>query len=109
TKPVPNRPFTQRVPRLDWFDGTSSVMSASRSSVWRRGLRPSLDSPATTLTTRPQPTPQEGQVVSTRRAIRAGASFGERAPVGHVATHWPHEVHTEAASAPSPKTPTLVA
>jgi hypothetical protein len=31
------------------------------------------------------------------------------APVGQVATHWPHEVHTEEAMAPSPNTPTLVA
>src|SRR2546422_4076840 len=57
----------------------------------------------------PQPTPQYGHVVSTFRAILAGVSFGRRAPVGHVATHWPHEVQTDEDMAPSAKTPTLVA
>ncbi len=57
----------------------------------------------------PQPTPQYGHVVSTLRTIRAAGSLGRRAPVGQVATHWPHEVHTDEAMAPSPKTPTRVA
>ena len=40
-----------------------------------------------TLSVMPQPTPQYGHVVSTSRAIGAGASFGRSAPVGQVATH----------------------
>ena len=84
-------------------------MSASRSPAWTRGLRPPLDSPAITPSVIPQPTPQYGHVVSTRLATVAGVSLGRSAPVGHVATHWPHEVQTEDARAPSPKTPTRVA
>ena len=57
----------------------------------------------------PQPTPQYGHVVSTCRAIGAGASFGRSAPVGQVATHWPHEVQIDDAMGPSPNTPTRVA
>src|SRR6188474_605009 len=38
----------------------------------------------------------------------AGTSFGRRAPVGHVATHWPHEVHTDADMRASPATPTFM-
>ena len=57
----------------------------------------------------PQPTPQYGHVVSTRRTIGAGVSLGRSAPVGHVATHWPHEVQTDDAMGPSPNTPTFVA
>src|SRR5207247_532909 len=85
------------MPRLERFDGTSSAITESFSP--RRGLRPPLDSPANTRTAMPQPTPQYGHVVSTVRAILAGASFGRSAPVGHVATHWPHEVHTDEAMA----------
>ena len=84
------------MPRLEGFDGTSSVMRARRSSS---RIPSSI----------PQPTPQYGHVVSTRWTTFAGVSFGRRAPVGHVATHWPHEVQTEDAMAPSPKTPTRVA
>ena len=93
TKPVPKRPLTQRVPRLERFRGTSSAITASRPS-------------RLTLSVMPQPTPQYGQVVSTSRAMAAGASFGLRAPVGQVATHWPQEVHTEDDMRPSPVTPT---
>ena len=57
----------------------------------------------------PQPTPQYGHVVSTRRAMGAAASLGRSAPVGHVATHWPHEVHTDADMRASPATPTFMA
>src|SRR2546427_12028548 len=96
TKPVAKRPFTHSMPRLDLLAGTSSAMTARRpESVTRDSM--------------PQPTPQYGQVVSTRRVIGAGASFGRSAPVGQVATHWPQEVHTLVAIAPSAKTPTLLA
>src|SRR6266545_3605158 len=57
----------------------------------------------------PQPTPQYGHVVATRRTMGAGASLGRSAPVGHVATHWPHEVHTDADRRASPATPTFMA
>src|SRR5215470_19390373 len=56
----------------------------------------------------PQPTPQYGQVVSTSRTVRAGLSLGRSAPVGQVATHWPHEVQMEEDMSPSLATPTLV-
>ena len=48
-------------------------------------------------------------MLSTVRTLAAGASLGRIAPVGHVATHCPQEVHTDDASTPSPKTPTFVA
>ena len=48
-------------------------------------------------------------MVETVLAILPDVSFGRSAPVGQVATHWPHDVHTEEAIDPSPKTPTLVA
>ena len=48
-------------------------------------------------------------MLSTVRTLAAGASLGRIAPVGHVATHCPQEVHTDDAIAPSPKTPTFVA
>ena len=48
-------------------------------------------------------------MVSTRRSIGAGASFDLSAPVGHVATHWPHDVQTDDAMVPSPNTPTFIA
>src|SRR5262245_50115882 len=56
----------------------------------------------------PQPTPQYGQVVSTSRAIGAACSFGRSAPVGQVATHWPHEVQMDDDISPSPTTPTRI-
>ena len=93
TKPVPNRPLTQRVPKLDWFAGASSAIPASLPS-------------SLTLSVMPQPTPQYGHVVSTSRVIGAGVSFGLSAPVGQVATHWPQEVQTEDDIGPSPATPT---
>src|SRR5213082_1446531 len=96
TKPVANRPLTHSMPRLEPFAGTSSAMIARRPS-------------SRTFSSMPQPTPQYGHVVSTARAILAGVSLGRSAPVGHVATHWPHEVHTDDAIDPSPKTPTFVA
>ena len=96
TKPVPKRPLTQSIPSLDWLAGTSSAITARRWS-------------SRTLRVMPQPTPQYGHVVSTRRAMGAGTSLGRSAPVGHVATHWPHEVHTDADMRASPATPTFMA
>src|SRR5262249_32695517 len=92
-KPVPKRPLTQRVPRLEPFRGASSAITASLPS-------------SLTLSATPQPTPQYGHVVSTVRAIGTGASFGRSAPGGHVATHGPHEVQTDDDIKPSPATPT---
>ena len=70
------------MPWLDGFAGWSSTPA----------MRPS---PSTCNAT-PQPTPQYGHTDGTsRRLSTTGCAFGERAPVGHTDTHWPHDVQIE--------------
>ena len=84
TKPVPKRPFTQSMPRLDAVGGR--VVGHDRRGGRPRGPR-SLDAAAHAAV-------GAGRVDATHDAAPAPPSGGAR-PVGQVATHCPQEVQIE--------------